>query len=276
MSHFSADCLVLSVKERGEHDKMLTLLSPERGKIYAILKGAHSMYRREAAATEPFTWSNMEFYEKGGVKWVRSANAIETFPGFRYDMVRLFLAAYFCEVAGELSDEHQSAGEILPLTLNALHMLNMGKGEPKLIKGAFEMRAACIGGFTPDLAYCRDCGCPADRDGYLDVMNGAFVCRQCLTKRSALHPIPEIDELGERTVLCPISPGAATALHYAATAPAKRVFSFRVTDERECAEFAKAAESYLLHHLERGFQSLENLKKLEAITKQRERVNDRQ
>lgn len=269
MQYFSADVLVLRAADRGENDKLLTLLSAERGKFYAILKGAHSMRRRELAATEPFTLSNMEFYEKGGVKWVKTATATEGFPGIRYDMERLFLAAYFCEVAGELSDEGEDASEILSLTLNALHVLNVGQKETDLVKGAFEMRAACIGGFTPDLARCRDCGCPADREGFLDVMNGAFMCRPCLDKRQAVSPLPEVDELGERTVLCPLSPGSAAALSYVATSPAKRVFSFRITDEREAAEFSAAAEAYLLHHLERSFQTLENLKKLEALNKQR-------
>ena len=53
MSHFSADALILRAVDRGEHDKLLTLLTAEHGKIYAILKGAHSMRRRETAATEP-------------------------------------------------------------------------------------------------------------------------------------------------------------------------------------------------------------------------------
>ena len=269
MQHFSADCLILRAVDRGDNDKLLTVLAADYGKFYAILKGAHSMHRREAAAAEPFTWSNIEFYEKGGVKWVKSATAIETFPGFRYDMERLFLAAYVCEVAGELSDEREPAGEILPLALNTLHVLGTATGEVDRIKGAFEMRAACIGGFTPDLVHCRDCGCPADRDGYLDVMNGAFTCRECLSKREALHPLPEVDELGGRTVLCTLSAGSAAALRYVATAPAKRVFAFRITDERERAEFARAAEAYLLHHLERSFPTLENYKKLVAMTAKR-------
>ena len=100
-------------------------------------------------------------------------------------------------------------------------------------------------------------------------MNGAFVCQGCLQKREALHPIPEVDELGGRTVLCPLSLGSATALRYVVEAESKRVFSFRITDNREQEEFSRAAECYLLHHLERGFQGLENLKKLEAITKKK-------
>ena len=269
MQHFSADSLILRAVDRGDNDKLLTVLTADYGRFYAILKGAHSMRRREAAASEPFTWSNVEYYEKGGVKWIKGANAIETFPGFRYDMEKLFLAAYFCEVAAELSDERQPAGEILPLTLNALHMLHMGKGENWLIKGAFEMRAACIGGFTPELHVCRHCHGTVSGNGYLDVMNGAFVCAGCLQKKEALHPLPEVDELGGRTVLCPLSGGSATALRYVSEAESKRLFSFRITDKREQEEFSRAAECYLLHHLERGFQSLENLKKLEAMTKKK-------
>lgn len=265
MQHFSADALILNAVDRGDNDRLLTVLTAQHGRFYAILKGAHSMHRRQAAATEPYTYSNIEFYEKGGVKWVKTASAIETFEGFRFDMEKLFLAAYFCEVAAELSDERQPAGEILPLTLNALYMLAKEGAEIARIKGAFEMRAACVAGFTPELASCRTCGCPADKDGYLDVMNGAFLCAPCLSKRQALAPLPEVDELGERTVLCPLSPGSAAALSFVANAAPKRVFAFRVTSEREMTEFSRAAESYLLHHLERSFKALENYKKLGAL-----------
>ena len=269
MSHFSADALILRAVDRGEHDKLLTLLTAEHGKLYAILKGAHSMRRREAAATEPYTWSNLELYERGGVKWVKSANAIESFPDMRYDMEKLFLAAYFCDVASELSDEHQPAGEILPLTLNALHKLSVEQGENARIKGAFEMRAACIGGFTPDLSHCRRCRRPVEGDSMLDVMNGALICKACHTHTEGLTPLPVGEDLRERTVLCQLSPGSAAALSFVATAPPKRVFAFRVTDARELGEFSRAAENYLLHHLERSFPTLENLKKLEALTKNR-------
>lgn len=265
MRHFSADSLILRSVERGEHDRLITVLTANYGKFYAIVKGAGSIHRREVAATEPYTWSNVEYYEKNGVKWVKNATTQQAFAGMRYDMDKLFLAAYIAEVASELSDEREPAGEILPLALNTLHMLAETTGDDARIKAVFEMRAACIAGFWPELSHCHECGCEIRSDGYLDVMNGAFICRECLAKRTALAPLPEVDEMGERTLLCPLSPGSATALAYVCTAPAKRVFAFRITDEREQKEFTRAAEAYLLHHLERGFASLENYRKLDAL-----------
>ena len=272
MQHFTADALILRSVERGEHDRLVTVLTADFGKFYAIVKGAGSIHRREVAATEPYTWSNIEFYEKNGVKWVKNATAKESFAGLRYDMDKLFLAAYIAEVAGELSDEREPAGEILPLTLNTLHALANTQGENDRIKAAFELRAACVAGFSPDFAHCSDCHAPVAGDGYLDVMNGSFVCAKCLSKRTALVPLPEVDELGERTLLCPLSAGSAAAITFVATAPAKRVFAFRITDARERAEFSRACEAYLLHHLERGFASLENYKKMEALIPKKEGI----
>ncbi len=268
MQSLSTDALILRVQERGANDKLLTLISKEEGRFYAVLKGGHSTKGREAAATEPYTYSNFEFYQRNGFKWVKSATAIETFPGVRYDSEKLFLAAYFADVVFELSDEKTPAGEILPLCLNALHMLSVTKDDDVRIKAAFELRAAAISGFAPALDACAHCGGAPGEDPYLDVMNGALICAQCLARETALLPLPEVDDTGARNILSPLTLSAVAALSFVAGAEPKRVFSFRLTDTRSGELFSRAAEAYLLHHLERGFSTLENYKRLVAIRKQ--------
>ena len=268
MQNLSTDAFVLRVTLRGTSDKLLTLISPQEGRFYAILKGGHSIKNREVAATEPYTWSSFEFYEKNGFKWVKSATAVQTFPGVRYDSEKLFLAAYFADVVYELSDEKSPAGDILPLCLNAMHMLSVTKNDDARIKAAFELRAAVIGGFAPALDACAHCGCGVGEDMYLDVMNGALVCPACLSRETALSPMPEVDDTGSRHILLPLCASAVAALHFVATAHPKRVFSFRLTSARAEELFVRAAEGYLLHHLERGFPTLENYKRLLAIRKQ--------
>ena len=207
MQNTSTDALILRVQERGATDRLLTLISATEGRFYAIVKG-RSGKGKEAAALEPFTLSNFEFYEKNGFKWVKSATVTEAFPGIRYDTEKLFLAAYFADIVYELSDEKTPAGEILPLCLNAMYMLSTTAGEDARIKAAFEFRAAVLSGFLPDLSQCGTCGAEALAEGYLDVMNGALLCPACLHKRSALLPMPEVNELGTRSVLVPLSASA--------------------------------------------------------------------
>jgi DNA repair protein RecO (recombination protein O) len=215
------------------------------------------------AATEPYTWSNVEYYEKNGVKWVKNASARESFAGIRYDIDKLFLAAYIADVTAELSDEREPAGEILPLSLNALYKLS-GDGECDRVKAAFELRAACIAGFAPNLGICDRCHGELSGDVHLDVMNGCVICRECfLHAQNQLIPVHE--ELGERVLLLPMNPSALAAFTYVCTAAPKRIFAFRLADEESRAQLSAAAEAYLLHHLERGFASLENYKKLAAM-----------
>ena len=264
----TADALVLRVQEHGANDKLLTLITADGGRFVAMLKGGHSTRHREAAATEPYTWSNFEFYRKNGFRWVKSATAIESFPGIRYDAEKLFLAAYFADVVYELSDERVPAGEILPLCLNALYVLSASTGEDARIKAAFELRAAAVAGFCPDVSHCESCEKALAGEGYLDVMNGGLLCPDCLQHRTALLPLPEVDELGERRILCPLTASAAAAVSFVLSADAKRVFSFRLTDERSLDLFSRAGEAYLLHHLERGFPSLENYRRLCSFRRQ--------
>ncbi len=265
MQHFSADSLILRSVERGEHDRLITVLAADFGRFHAIVKGAGSIHRREVAATEPYTWSNIEYYEKNGVKWVKNAATKESFAGIRYDMDKLFLAAYIAEVASDLSDEREPAGEILPLTLNTLHVLSHTQGENDRIKAAFELRAACIAGFAPDLSCCGRCHGAVQGEAHLDVMNGALICRRCFDRAQDLLPLTAQEELGERVLLLPLDPSALAATAFVCERDAKRIFAFRLADEGSLKQFCNAAEAYLLHHLERGFASLENYKKLAAL-----------
>lgn len=259
------DALVLRADVWGENDVLLTLLSAEEGRFCAILKGAHALNRYERAPTEPFTWTTFEFYRKKDMRWVKNVTMKEAFAGIRLDMEKLFLAAYFADVAYELSGEHEPAGEILPLTLNVLHLLSEGKTENRLVKAVFEMRAAAVSGYLPDLSACLRCGKPVGAAGAcLDVMNGGLVCPDCLHKGTQKVPLPEIDELGERHVLCPLTQSSAAALSYVVNAEPKRIFAFHLTDETSRDTFCRAAEAYLLHHLEHGFITLENYKRILA------------
>lgn len=262
MSHSSADVLILRSVPHGDNDRLVSALSADEGRLFVIVKGAGSMRHRETAATEPYTWCNMELYLRNGARWMKNASVLESFYGLRYDVDKLFLAAYIADVVYELSDEGTPAGEILPLALNTFHMLAREDADIACIKAAFEMRAACIAGFAPELAVCDRCHGQMQTDAYLDVMNGAVTCRACFERAQSALPVP-MQEGGEvRRLLLPLDASALAALHYVCTADPKRVFAFRVSREESVRQLAAAAEAYLLNHLERGFESLENYKRM--------------
>ena len=87
-------------------------------------------------------------------------------------------------------------------------------------------------------------------------MNGALVCPECLKKRSGGLPIPEVDRFETKNILLPLDSSALEALRYISSAPLQRIFAYSLNDERSMELFCRAAETYLLHHLERDFDTL--------------------
>ena len=257
MQHEAIDGLVIRVKDMGDHDRYLSVLTAEKGRISLLSKGSRSIKGSQMAVSQLYTYGNFEYYRRGDFYILKSGSSIQSFYALSTDMDRLNLAAYLSEVTGEVTDEGEPAEEMLRLLLNSLYAISRDRYPQELIKGAFEMRAATISGYAPDLGGCSRCGKEEAPHFYLDVMNGALLCPDCLRHQAPVKRGGEsYDEIREAELLCPISPSVLAALRYAAYAPLSRVFSFELKERRELLSFAKTAQSYLLSHLGRGFDSL--------------------
>ena len=250
----------------GDHDRLVHIITRERGRLAVLVKGGNSKRGGHAATcTQLFTYGNYELYSgKGGdVYWFRGGSVTHTFYNLSADLPRMALAAYLCDVASELSDKDAGGdgeGEaLLRMLLNSLYALDRGEKSPALVKAVFEVRAAAMMGYQPDLMGCAVCGNGYPDEAYFDIMNGCLICADCQTKRNrmagriaALHN----EELGERSVVCPVSASVLAALRDALTAPDQKIFSFALKDKEEEFSFDRAAETFLLNQLERDFETL--------------------
>ncbi len=172
----------------------------------------------------------------------------------RYDIERLALAAYLCDVANDLSLEDTPDSELLSLTLNALYALDRLKHIPvSQIKGAYELKAAVMGGFMPELDHCGVCGGSLEKEGFLDVMNGRIICKKC---RTELENDPAfLTDSHTAKIFIRVTPDVLDALRYVVDASVKRYLSFSL-DKVGLSLFSVITERYLLNHLEHGFSSL--------------------
>ena len=253
----TTDALVIRAVPQGEHDRLLTLLSPTEGRITVIAKGARSLRNKLMSPCRAFIWGNFELHHKGDMAWVRDASVIKSFTALEKDIELMYLAQYISDVCCELSGQGEPAGEILPLALNTFHALCSEKYDRALVKAAFELRAAAISGYLPELAECIRCEKTEAPAIYLDVMGGGIVCSECIASTPEL-PEAEIpvDSYGMRSIIIPITPTVLAAMRYVVGAPLKRLLSFGISSEADKKTFCRAAETYILNHLERGFASL--------------------
>ena len=238
------DGLVVRQVNYKDNDQILTVLTKEHGLMTLKARGVRSRSSRLKGACQLLAYSEFTVFENRGFHTIDEANGIQMFPELRTDIELLSLASYFAQVAEVLSQEDMPNPELLSLTLNALYALCRRLCTPELVKAAFELRAACLGGYTPELSGCAVCGDPEpDR---FDVRGGILCCASC--------------SAGEGLRL-PVSPGSLAAMRYLVSCDAKRLFSFRL-EGRAVKELCDLAETYLQTQLERGFYTLDFYKSL--------------
>lgn len=261
--NFSIKGLVLRDTDRNDNDKLLTVLTSERGRITVMAKGAHSIKSRALSGTQLFTYSDMELYEKGGFYWLREATVIDAFMGIAKSVEKMSVAAYIADLAYEFSGEDEAAEDILKLTLNAFYALARDIRPLLQVKGAYELCAAGLSGYMPDVSGCKKCKKPNAEFMYFDVMNGRFLCADCMSEASlaAKREAAKSEDIREAQVICPMSPSVTAAVRYVFTAPIPRFLSFTLAEE-EIPQFASVSETYVLSHIGHGFESLDFYKML--------------
>ena len=258
MQHESVDGVVVRATDMGDHDRYLSILTAEQGRITMLAKGSRSLRGEQRAISQMYTYANFEFYRRGSMPILKGGSPIKSFYPISQDIDRLNLASYLCELACELTDEGVEAHEMLRMLLNALYSISTDRYPHEIIKGAFEIRAAVISGYEPSLDGCLRCGSTEGETLYLDVMNGGILCAECLRKKPpAQQGTPTYDDLREAEVICPMTPSVFAALRYCSTAPLERLFSFELKESEEMRLFSSAAETYLLSHIGHGFRTLD-------------------
>ena len=256
---FATDGLITRIHDVGASDKLVNIITPERGRIGVMVKGGRSPNSKLTPISQLFTYGNYEIYEKNSMYWLRGGSISNSFYALSSDITKVALATYLCDLANELTDEDEECGELLRLLLNSLFLIGKGDRSDEIIKSAFEMRAAAISGYLPELFGCAYCHSEIADFMYLDVMGGKLVCTDCQSKRGVKVPkiSRDFDDDPEVSILCGMSPSTLTALRYIVSAPEKKLFSFDLKDADDLRDLSKATEAYILNHLGRSFDSLE-------------------
>lgn len=248
--------LIIRSVDMKESDRLITLFTEEMGVVSAIAKGARSLRSRYMSSTMLFCYGSYVLYKKGDYYWIREAELHESFFHLRDEIERLALAGYLCDVLSFVATE-EAERDLLRLALNSLYAIAKGSYPLDKIKAAFEIRAATILGFMPDVTACRTCGAK-EGDFFLDILSGSLDCRDCHVHRPASW---EDDSHGESRPIALLSESARIAFTYCIFAPLERLLSFALGED-DMHLFCHAAEEYLVHQLERSFKTLDFYKEV--------------
>jgi DNA repair protein RecO (recombination protein O) len=172
--------IVLRTVDYGERDRIVTLLTRERGKLSAFARGARASRRRFAGVLEPFHLLSAEIAERGGDLWsLESASVEEAFGGVRGDLLRIACASYAVELAAELVRDAQPHEDLFDTLHAYLGRLGAAAARPWDLR-AFELHALRAAGLEPALDACARCGePPGEGPARFDPAQGGVLCPAC-------------------------------------------------------------------------------------------------
>ena len=99
---FATDGLITRVHEIGASDKLVNIITPDRGRIGVMVKGGRSPNSKLTPISQLFTYGNFEIYEKNSMYWLRSGSIMTPFYELSSDIEKVALATYLCDLANEL------------------------------------------------------------------------------------------------------------------------------------------------------------------------------
>ncbi|MCW2770193.1 MAG: repair protein RecO [Aeromicrobium sp.] len=232
--------IVLRVHKLGEADRIITLLTRQRGLVRAVAKGVRKTTSRFGGRLEPFMHVELQLAEGRSLDIITQ---VETINAFAKDLGADY-AAYtagtaMLETAERLVQEDgEPATAQLQLLTGALRALTQGRYTPSLILDSYQLRALSIAGYAPTFDGCARCGSEGPHRNF-HAPSGGMLCDECRVAGSAAP-----------------SPFTVSLLAGLLSGDWDRV---QVSEERSRREASSIVSAYLSWHLERGLRSLSHV-----------------
>ena len=238
--------VVLRVTDYNDRDALLTLLTSRHGKLTVKARGLRRKNSPLVAPCQLLAYGEFTLFEYRGQYTINEAHSIELFTPLRRDLTKLSLGTYFAQAAEVLSQEDYPSPELQSLLLNCLYALSRLEISETQVKAVFELRAACLSGYTPDLFGCHICG--SQTPNRFDLSAGQLECQNCRSRES-------------NGIRMPVTPAVLEAMRYICLCDPKKLFSFQISPQT-MELLGDLTEAYLTTQLERGFSTLDFYKSL--------------
>lgn len=252
---YRIEAVILKRTDMGEADRLLTLFTPDQGKVRAIAKGARKPLSRKSGHIELFSHSMLLLAKGRQLDIITQADTLESFMPMRENLDRLGYAYYIAELVDKFSEEGSENPMLFDLLLHGLRWLGEEATDPVLLARYFEMHLLHQVGYRPQLYNCVHCGTPVEpMDNFFSPEAGGILDPICVhTQRD--HIVE-----GGRGIR-QISLNALKVLRYLQTREFETIRALKLGGAVQ-TEVEEIMHQYIAHHLEKNLKSVEFLHRL--------------
>lgn len=148
--------MILKQTPIGEYDRRICLLTKERGKIAAFVKGSRKPGSRLSSATNPFSFGTFKLYEGRSSYNVSDAEIQNYFEPLRTDYIGACYGMYFSEIADYYTRENNDERQMLKLLYQSLRALIAPSIPNELVRCIYEIKSIAVNGEFPGVRAERE------------------------------------------------------------------------------------------------------------------------
>ena len=175
---YKTEAIVLKHTNLGEADRILTLYTPNFGKLRVVAKGVRKPKSKLGGHVELLTRSAMMFAHGRNLDIVTQSQTIDSFLPLRSDLWKTSCALYMAELVDSFTEEQDENYPVYRLFIEALHWLeNVDVG---LTLRYFELHLLNHLGYRPQLQKCAGCTNPLEPiSNFFSADAGGVLCPTC-------------------------------------------------------------------------------------------------
>lgn len=190
---FRTPAIILKRRDFGEADRLLTVLTPEHGKLDVIAKGARKPTSHKTGHVELFTRADMLIHRGRELDIAVQAEMSAPYLEIRENLQRGAYASYAAELLDRFTIEGDEDYALLFQLVDDTLKRLCHDDDPRLAVRYYEMHLLDLMGFRPELSECvisREAVQPEDQ--FFSYAMGGVISPRYGHEGTAIVPIPMV------------------------------------------------------------------------------------
>jgi DNA repair protein RecO (recombination protein O) len=187
--NYQTEAIIIKKTKLGEADTILTLYTPNLGKIQGFAKSLRKTKSKMAGHLELLTHSQISLVRGRNIDTIIGTQTIDSFLPLKSDLELTSCALYATELVNQFAADDVEDYPIFQLLLATLHRLSQG-GNSELVLRYFELQLLGLVGYRPQLEQCVACHQPLkESQNFFCPGAGGIVCADCRPSQPFSYPL---------------------------------------------------------------------------------------
>ena len=173
--------LVVKSMDYRDNDKLVTLVTFEKGKIIALARGVKKATAKLKYAAEMFNFGEYMIATKGEQFTITECVQIDSFSSLTQNIETYYCACMMMDALNKIQN-YESQSDLLTYTIKLLGELSYSNIDPNIVSTEFLKGCLKYNGYELDFNFCSNCGNALFEEAYFSESNG-IICTNCSNKK---------------------------------------------------------------------------------------------